>query len=88
MFLGTSINGSIGTNVHPVAQFSGLNFQEEAVDRHKISLDRGYPFGSRFFSDESPLLDNTFLHRSRNNSNEPRPVLKTSNVSSDEKVIS
>ena len=72
--------------MHPVLQFRGLNFEEELDEYQETSTNRGNMLNSKSMYNESPIVDNLILQRSRNNSND-RYNTKSSKVINDDEVI-
>ena len=85
--LGTNISSTMpASSLHPVLQFRGLNFEEELDEYQETSTNRGNMFNSKSMFNESPIVDNLILQRSRNNSND-RYNTKSSKVINDDEVI-
>ena len=74
------------SSLHPVLQFRGLNFEEELDEYQETSTNRGNMFNSKSMYNESPIVDNLILQRSRNNSND-RYNTKSSKVINEDEVI-
>ena len=86
-FLGTNISSTMpASSLHPVLQFRGLNFDEELDEYQETSANRGNMFNSKSMYNESSIVDNLILQRSRNNSND-RYNTKSSKVINDDEVI-
>ena len=86
-FLGTNISSTMpSSSLHPVLQFRGLNFEEELDEYQETSTNRGNMFNSKSMYNESPIVDNLILQRSRNNSND-RYNTKSSKVINEDEVI-
>ena len=85
--LGTNISSTMpASSLHPVLQFRGLNFEEELDEYQETSTNRGNMFNSKSMFNESPIVDNLILQRSRNNSND-RYNAKSFKVINDDEVI-
>ena len=74
------------SSLHPVLQFRGLNFEEELDEYQETSTNRGNMLNSKSMYNESPIVDNLILQRSRNNSND-RYNAKSFKVINDDEVI-
>ena len=85
--LGTNISSTMpASSLHPVLQFRGLNFEEELDEYQETSTNRSNMLNSKSMFNESPVVDNLILQRSRNNSND-RYYTKPSKVMNDDEVI-
>ena len=86
-FLGANISSTMpASSLHPVLQFRGLNFEEELDEYQETSTNRSNMLNSKSMFNESPVVDNLILQRSRNNSND-RYYTKPSKVMNDDEVI-
>ena len=75
----------MSTNLQSISTFGGLNVHEEINERHIFSPEKAYHLNSRIFTEESPMLDNKFLERSRNNSTE-QSIIKSTIQKNEEEV--